>query len=343
MQVPSSFARIEPELQRELRSLLESRTQPLYRMVEYQLGWTDEHGQPANAGRLQHHGVACALAAEAAGGALSKVMPAAAALELAHQFIRVHSEIQDGTPNNSRRFPVWWVWGPAQAINAGDGLHALARLSLVRLSDAGVPAPEVLDLLARMDKACLEVCEAQYQELSLQERLDVSLDTYVRVAEGKIGALLGCALELGSLLGGLQPEQAAALRQAGRALGLALQAQADIAVLWERRDNDPIPGDVLNKRKLLPFVLAFPSAQPKVKRELGGMYMQRMLEAANLPQIATILASLGAREASEQHLGAWREQAFGHLDSAALSGSALGNLQELFAFLLEEARTPAPL
>lgn len=339
MPVPSAFPRLEPQLQRELRFLLDGRNQPLYRMVEYQLGWTDEHGQPANVRPLPYHGVACLLAAEAwCGDSTTPALPAAAAVELANQFVRVHSDIQDGTPNVGGRMPVWWVWGPAQAINAGDGFHALARLSLARLSDHGIPPRQVLDLLAKMDQACLEICEAQFLDLTFQERLDITLDTYTRIAEARSGALLGCALEAGALLGGAPLDNIDSLRRAGRALGLAMQVRSELAVFWERVENSPVPGDMLNKRKTLPYVLGYQAAPTKTRRELGSKYMQRTLEPGDLTAVATTLASVGAREASQQRLQEWTAQAFHLLDAAKLPEAKGTELHALFSFLANEPR-----
>ena len=70
---------------------------------------------------------------------MDRALPAATAVEFVHHFSLIHDDIQNGNPDRDRRPAVWWHWGPGQAINAGDGLHALARLALFRLSCAAVP------------------------------------------------------------------------------------------------------------------------------------------------------------------------------------------------------------
>ena len=67
----------------------------------------------------------CLLACEACGGP-DVALPAAAAVELVQGFTEIHDDVQGGIPTRDGRDAVWWVWGPAQAINAGDGMHGWA-------------------------------------------------------------------------------------------------------------------------------------------------------------------------------------------------------------------------
>ena len=112
---------------------------PLYRMMSYHMGWEEAEGHPGGAftvGRV--HGVLCLLACSAAGGDIHVAKPAAAAVELVRNFCQIHDDVQAGNPQRNNRDAVWWVWGPAQAINAGDGMHALARLALFGLKQNGI-------------------------------------------------------------------------------------------------------------------------------------------------------------------------------------------------------------
>ena len=125
----------------ELRDLFSTRQMPLYRMMAYHLGWEDEQGnarEPAPAERS--HGVACLTACYAAGGDQEVGLPAAASVELVNSFCQVHDDVQGGHPKRHDRDAVWWVWGPAQAINTGDGMHALAPAGHLPPARAGSAA-----------------------------------------------------------------------------------------------------------------------------------------------------------------------------------------------------------
>ena len=204
MSLPSAFGRYREDIETELKSLILEQSLPLYRMMAYHMGWLDDQGDTAGAVEAEAgkriRPTLCLLTCEALGGELRPALPAAAALELVHNFSLIHNDIQDGTPDRHHRPSVWWVWGPAQGINAGDGMHALARLSLLRQTEKGMPSEKALRAVATLDTACLRLCEGQYLDLTYQERVDISQDAYFQMVEGKTAALMSCAAELGALL-----------------------------------------------------------------------------------------------------------------------------------------------
>ena len=139
MSVPPSLQRNSALAEKALRALFAQQSSSLYNLMEYQLGWRDEGGVPLDVPVQQTwlHANLCLLAAQAVGGDPERTLSAAAAVELVYQFAQVHADIQDGSQQRYDRSTVWWIWGPAQAINAGDGLHALAKLSLLELREQG--------------------------------------------------------------------------------------------------------------------------------------------------------------------------------------------------------------
>ena len=269
--------------------------------MEYHMGWVDEHGiaqAPRATPRL--HASWCLLTCSLLGGDVDRALPAATAVELVHNFSLIHDDIQNGNPERDHRPAVWWHWGPGQAINAGDGLHALARLALFRLSCAGVPDETVLEATRILDQACLGLCEGQYTDLVLQDRIDVTRAAYLRMAEARTGALLGCAGQLGALLAGVSEETQAAVATAGRKLGLALEVHRDIAGLWGHPSKTQLSGNILNKSKTLPVVYALEQGDLRTKRGLGTLYLKRVLEPADVPGLLSILDGVGAREFCQQ-------------------------------------------
>ena len=64
----------------------------------------------------------------------SSSVPAAAAVEILHNFSLIHDDIEDASPTRRGRLTVWKIWGEAQAINSGDAMFAVAHLAMNRLS-----------------------------------------------------------------------------------------------------------------------------------------------------------------------------------------------------------------
>ena len=92
--------------------------------------------------------------------------------EFLHQSMTVHEDMQMGDPRPNGRASVWWVWGPAQSINVGDGLHAMARLATLSLEAQGLSPEETLATVRLLDDAALRFYEGQFLELSFQERIE---------------------------------------------------------------------------------------------------------------------------------------------------------------------------
>ena len=289
----------------ELRSAFDGRQGMLYDLLRYHLGWVDERGNPADdtLTPLHHCGVLAMASADAVSGAHQEAATAAAAVELAYNFVLVHNDVQAGRIDQDNDRPsIWWVWGPSQAINAGDGLHALARAMLMRMCDTGTAAETVLAGLQALDRACLTLCEGQYMDLTYQDQLMVSEADYMDMIGRKSGALAGCSARLGALASGAQSGTADALEEWGKKLGMARQVQEDISDLWGRSGDGFTPANILNKKKSLPLIHALQNSNTAAKRELGSIYMKRVLEPGDPPRIVAILEEAGSLEYSNRRV-----------------------------------------
>ncbi|MCE2500996.1 MAG: polyprenyl synthetase family protein [Dehalococcoidia bacterium] len=297
-----TYDRYRAVVDAELRDAFDGRQGMLYDLLRYHLGWVDERGNPAETALtpLHHCGVLALAAADAVSGDYAPAVSAAAAVELAYNFVLVHNDVQAGRIDQSSERPsIWWVWGPSQAINAGDGLHALARAVLMRLSEAGTPAATVLTALRSLDQACLTLCEGQYMDLTYQDQLMVSEPDYLDMVGRKSGALVGCSAGLGALAVGGDDPTAEALRHWGEMLGTARQIWEDIDDLWGTGGDGFTPANVLNKKKSLPLIHALQNSATSAKRELGGIYMKRVLDPDDPPRIVAILDDAGSRQYAE--------------------------------------------
>ncbi|MBI2855341.1 MAG: polyprenyl synthetase family protein [Chloroflexi bacterium] len=339
MTLPSAFTRYREAIEAELKALLMGQSFPLYRMMAYHMGWVDRNGEPpdhsdeAMGKRIRPS--LCLLSCEALGGNVEEVLPAAAAVELVHNFSLIHDDIQDGTPERHHRPTVWWVWGPAQAINAGDGMHALARLTLLRQSEKGMGPQKALDAVGILDRACLRLCEGQYLDLTYQERVDITSEAYFQMVEGKTGALMGCAAELGAIMATDDERDIKAMARFGFKLGLAFQVRDDILDLWGREDTGkPLAGDILNKKKSLPVIYALQNATGADKHTLGDVYFKRVMEPGDVIRIIEVMDNLGARELSQEKADTLCQEAIQALDGAHLSAQGKDQLAELARFLV---------
>jgi geranylgeranyl diphosphate synthase type I len=322
----------------ELRSIVTSREMPLYRMMSYHMGWSDQLGEPEQSrAKGRTHGVLCLLACRAAGGDPETALPAAAATELVHNFCQIHDDVQGGIPQRDDRDAVWWVWGPAQAINTGDGMHALARLVVFRLQQHDVSSDTTFRAVQLLDEASLSTCEGRFLDLEAQERIDMSVDAYLRMAAAKTGALMSCAMSLGALVSSAPTAAVDAMGEAGLKLGVALQMRDDLLELWGPSETDAPPAhEVMNKKKLLPVVLALEKANLTQKRSMGEVYFKRVLEPDDVARLRGTLDDMGVREECENLVEQHLDAAVGALEVLSPDVDGKADLQAFMKSLLRE-------
>lgn len=340
MGLPAVFARYRRDLDGALRAFV-GREQPqlLYRMVRYHLGWEDAQGRPsAEGGGKGLRPLLCLLACEAVGGEWRRALPAAVAVELVHNFSLVHDDIQDRDRERRHRPTVWSIWGEGQAINAGDALLALARLAVLRLADEGVPAGKVVEAARILDEATLEMVEGQALDLSLEGRLDVDLPAYLEMIEKKTGALFGCALGLGALVGTDDTDVVEALSRSGRLLGVAFQVRDDVLGVWgvRSRTGKASAADIQRRKLSLPVVYGLRQATgPQEAEELRQIYSQPRLSAGDVSKVVRYLDSSGAEHYCRRMAEERKREALALLDTLNLKGEAAAQFREVATFLLE--------
>lgn len=333
MNLQDWLARYIPLVESEMRDCLAVPDQILdgyYGMLRYHLGWADENLAPANikSGKRVRP-MLCLLACQSARGDAMQAIPAAAGIELLHNFSLIHDDVEDNSPTRRGRASLWALWGIPQAINAGDGLFAIAHLAMDRLQKRGGAHERILDVRAIFDRTCLALTQGQYLDMSFESRRSTSVDEYMTMISGKTAALISASAAIGATLAG-----SAAIphyETFGRELGLAFQIQDDVLGIWgdEALTGKSTESDIATKKKSLPVVYA-----------LGRSARLRALYAApEVDMLAAIteLEAAGARGFAEQAARRHHEQALQALQASGASGDAGQALFELAASLLGRA------
>lgn len=288
---------IEDEMRVLLAPPAEAAAARHYEIMQYHMGWRDSDLRPADtpAGK-RIRPVLCLLAAAAAGGEPRVALPAAAGLELLHNFSLLHDDIEDNSLTRRHRPTAWVLFGMPIACNAGDGMFSLAHLAFYRLARHGIPAERIIAALHRFDETCLALTEGQHLDMSFETRLDVTPDEYFGMIAGKTGALLAAAPELGALVTGAGPDVVAAYRAYGAGLGRAFQLQDDILGIWgdEAETGKSAASDILSKKKTLPVVYGL--AHPRVGGRLRALYAGAAFSPDDVPAVLRLLDEAGARE-----------------------------------------------
>lgn len=307
--------------------------------MQYHLGWVDQQLRPADGhpGKLlrakllllsyeltwvQEQSPSTSPLAFSPQPAL----PAAAAIELAHNFTLLHDDIQDGDVERRYRPTVWSVWGIPQAILVGDALLALARLHLWKVLDEGVEPTSALRLAQLFDVALLRLTEGQHLDMSFERQQQVSLSSYEAMISRKTATLMGCATEMGATLGTRNQEIIEGLSRFGYALGLAFQVRDDMLGVWATEaELGKLPaGDIYRRKKSLPILHALQYAQPEDQQVMTQMYIQDTpVTREQAREILTIFERTQTREYCSRFLDRQCQQARQALAQVATSHDTL--------------------
>jgi geranylgeranyl diphosphate synthase type II len=176
--------------------------------------------------------ILCLAAAEAVGGQIRAVLPAACALEMIHTYSLIHDDLPAMDDDDFRRGrpTSHKVFGEGIAVLAGDALLTEAFALLTdRGRLPGIPPERLLDVGSEIASAAgyLGMVGGQVLDI-LSEGKQVDLETLQAIHRRKTGALIRVSLRAGAILAGAAPEALAALTDYGERIGLAFQIADDI-------------------------------------------------------------------------------------------------------------------
>jgi heptaprenyl diphosphate synthase len=226
---------------------------------------------------------------------LSRLVPAAMAVELTHAATLVHDDVIDRSATRRGRPTVAARLGDEPAIVIGDFYFAKAYENA-----AASGVPEVVDTLAR---AVMAICAGEVRQQSIRYRYKTDVDEYMRRIEAKTAVLLAACCDIGGLLGGLGDRKRDALREYGRELGLAFQIADDVLDYTGTEDEvgKPIGHDIVDGFATLPLMLA--DVHVEDGRRLSEMEARALVETvreSGAPARAIEMAREHARAAREQ-------------------------------------------
>jgi geranylgeranyl diphosphate synthase type I len=338
MDIKALLPYIEGELQRQVARLDSPRTKPFHEMLTYHMGWTGEGAGPEATGkRIRPLMVLlCAAACEPAsnGTTWQSALPAAAAVELVHNFSLVHDDIQDNSDKRRGRPTAWVRWGAPMAINVGDALFVMSNQAIVDLRQS-FPAEVVVRAAEILHNTCLELTRGQFLDMSYEERDDLTVEDYWPMIAGKTAALLSACCHLGALLGSADVAKQDAYRAFGHYLGLAFQVQDDILGIWgdEALTGKSAASDLIEGKNSLP-VLAGLGAN----REFAKRWRQGPVRPEEVQELARLLASEGAYQAASDASKQMTDLALLSLREADPQGEAGQALFDLADMLLKRSQ-----
>lgn len=333
---PTLLPLIETEMQRMIARLQTPATEEMHHMLAYHMGWEGEGAGPKAQGKR----IRPLLVLLAYGAALPETpdpipwhipLPAAASVEILHNFSLIHDDIQDNSPLRRGRPTVWQKWGIAQAINAGDAEYTLAFTAMLELRTTTAPAI-ALEAINILQKTCIALTQGQYLDMSFETRPSIALDEYWNMIGGKTAALTAACTELGALIADVDDATRAGYREFGRYLGLAFQVQDDLLGIWgdAALTGKSTESDLVAGKKSIPVVFGLAQNGPFAAR-----WAQGPIQAEEVGPLADQLEKEGARAYTQNMADELTGKAVKYLQEVNPHGAAGEALVELANMLLQ--------
>jgi len=315
---------IEAELQRQVARLDDPQTRAFHEMLAYHMGWTNADGPRTAAGK-RIRPLLVLLVASDCGSAWMPALPAAAAVEIIHNFSLVHDDIEDNSETRRGRLTLWKKYGVPMAINAGDAFFSIANQAILDLAPHYAP-DRIVRAAGVLHAACLQLTQGQFLDMSFEKRLDVTVAEYWPMIEGKTAALLSAAAQIGAILGGCKEATLQSYAAFARNLGLAFQVRDDILGIWgdEKATGKSVASDLLERKNSLPILFGIAHQGEFARRWAAGP-----VTLADTSRLANALKDEGAyayAEGEAQRLTALAMEALEAANPAGGRGSLLAEL-----------------
>jgi len=323
---------IEEEILEVLQSLNKKNTFNYFKMVDYQFGISNRQKQTKNRGKMIRPLILLLCSTSTYSHKSWKyAVPAAAAVELLHNFSLVHDDIQDNSPTRRNRPTVWKEWGIPQAINAGDGLFSMANLSIGNLSNH-FQAELIVRTMQVFNKTCLDLTRGQFMDIAFEQIDNISLEQYWTMIEYKTAKLISASAEIGAILSGKDIQEIDNFREFGIKLGLAFQIKDDILGMWgsEDKTGKSVTKDIETSKKTLPVVYGLVNSSNFAERWYKGNVTKD--EAISL---SNQLIIDGALKYSQDHVINLTDKALSILKKMHLPAEYKQDLYDLSTSLLD--------
>ncbi|HVQ95445.1 MAG TPA: polyprenyl synthetase family protein [Mycobacteriales bacterium] len=334
--LPETIARAQTLVEPVLRQAVDRLPERPRLIAGYHRGWWDAEGQPVTRGAGKAIRPALTvLSAEAAGGPAELALPAAAAVELVHDFSLLHDDVMDGDTERRHQPAAWAVYGTPQALLAGDAVLALA----VQVA-AESPAPGRDDALAALLEAVHQLIRGQFDDLAFEPRTDIEMDACLRMEADKTAALLACAASIGARALAAPAPLVAALHRYGFELGLAFQLIDDLLGIWGEPEvtGKPVLADLRTGKRSSPVVAAMRSGTAAGEELAGLLADGPPANEADVGRAAALIEESGARDWCVAEADRRLAGALAALEETALATGSRQELEAVARFVTERDR-----
>ena len=227
-------------------------------------------------------------------GKKTVALPAAAALEIFHNFTLAHDDIMDNSSIRRGKKTINAKWDDNTGILSGDVMLILSYEILNQYEDSKyVLFSKKLTEISRL------VCEGQQADMDFASKNDITENEYFEMIKNKTAVLIACSFMFGGIAAETNTSNTDLLYKIGLNLGIAFQLEDDLLDCFgdEEKFGKKIGGDILEKKKTLLYLFTYSKLESEKKLEFENIFNSNEIEESQkINSIKSFYETSGALE-----------------------------------------------
>ena len=229
---------------------------------------------------------------ELLGGKISDTLPAAAALEIFHNFTLAHDDIMDNSMLRRGKKTINSKWDNNTGILSGDVMLIISYEVLNQYQDS-----KYIHLSKKLTEISRLVCEGQQADMDFASKNDITENEYFEMIKNKTAVLIGCSFMFGGIVAEANDLNTNLLYEIGLNLGIAFQLEDDLLDCFgdQEKFGKKIGGDIIEKKKTLLYLFTNSKLESEKKLEFENIFnSNEIAESEKINSIKSFYETSGA-------------------------------------------------
>ena len=229
---------------------------------------------------------------ELLGGKISDTLPAAAALEIFHNFTLAHDDIMDNSMLRRGKKTINSKWDNNTGILSGDVMLIISYEVLNQYQDS-----KYIHLSKKLTEISRLVCEGQQADMDFASKNGITENEYFEMIKNKTAVLIGCSFMFGGIVAEANDINTNLLYEIGLNLGIAFQLEDDLLDCFgdQEKFGKKIGGDIIEKKKTLLYLFTNLKLESEKKLEFENIFnSNEIAESEKINSIKLFYETSGA-------------------------------------------------
>ena len=227
-------------------------------------------------------------------GKKTVALPAAAALEIFHNFTLAHDDIMDNSSIRRGKKTINAKWDDNTGILSGDVMLIISYEILNQYEDS-----KYILFSKKLTEISRLVCEGQQADMDFASKNDITENEYFEMIKNKTAVLIACSFMFGGIAAETNTSNTDLLYKIGLNLGIAFQLEDDLLDCFgdQEKFGKRIGGDILEKKKTLLYLFTYSKLESEKKLEFENIFNSNEIEESQkINSIKSFYESSGALE-----------------------------------------------